>query len=139
MIKRLVDADFLRPRELSHGGVVLELTPAGHAALQDPERLQPLVAEALPPLSPPEKSAERDGEVRPMDASLFERLRAWRKETAEVADVPAYVVAHDSLLREIATIRPQTEKQLLQVKGIGPKKLEKYGAAILAVVRGVDP
>jgi ATP-dependent DNA helicase RecQ len=44
------------------------------------------------------------------------------------------VVFHDSTLREIATRRPGTSQQLLDVPGIGAAKVERYGARILAVV-----
>jgi superfamily II DNA helicase RecQ len=50
--------------------------------------------------------------------------------------VPPYVVAHDSLLQRIATAKPRDEAQLGQIKGIGPKKLAQYGAAILRIVAG---
>ncbi len=42
-LDRLIAADFLRPRQLDHGGIVLDLTPAGRAALEEPERLAPLM------------------------------------------------------------------------------------------------
>lgn len=71
-----------------------------------------------------------------MDEALFQRLRSWRLETAQAADVPAYVVAHDSLLRRVATDRPQTEAGLAKITGMGSKRLQKYGAAILAIVAG---
>jgi superfamily II DNA helicase RecQ len=115
---------------------VLELTPAGRATLQDPTRLRPLVIESLPLIAAQDKPTDNTAPEPPMDDALFERLRSWRKETAREAGVPPYVVAHDSLLRDIATVRPQTESQLIQIKGMGPKKLDKYGAAILVVVMG---
>ena len=71
----------------------------------------------------------------PEDDPLFQRLRAWRLEKAREADVPAFVIAHNSLLRNIAAARPRSESELLAIKGMGPKKLEKYGAELLALVR----
>jgi superfamily II DNA helicase RecQ len=50
--------------------------------------------------------------------------------------VPAYVVAHDTTLAEIADLRPRTLPALRRVRGMGPTKLERYGAEILAVVEG---
>jgi ATP-dependent DNA helicase RecQ len=49
--------------------------------------------------------------------------------------VPAYVVFHDSTLRTIAQLKPQSEAQLTGVPGVGEKKLANYGAAIVEVVR----
>jgi len=68
------------------------------------------------------------------DAALFEALRTWRAARAREAGVPAYVVFHDSTLREIAVRRPANDAELSQISGVGAKKLETYGADVLAVV-----
>jgi ATP-dependent DNA helicase RecQ len=68
------------------------------------------------------------------DADLFEVLRAERKSIADEQGVPAYVVFHDATLREIATRRPGTTEELLDVPGIGAAKAERYGERILAAV-----
>jgi ATP-dependent DNA helicase RecQ len=49
--------------------------------------------------------------------------------------VPAYVVFSDATLLEMAARRPTTEEALLSVSGVGPTKLERYGAAFLEVLR----
>ena len=66
---------------------------------------------------------------------LFEALRAFRIETAREAKVPPYVVASDRTLRDIVALRPATMEELQLVHGIGPSKSDKYGDAILRVVR----
>ena len=48
--------------------------------------------------------------------------------------MPAYVVFQDATLREIAIARPHTQAELGSISGIGDRKLEAYGAAILAIV-----
>lgn len=73
------------------------------------------------------------------ERELFERLRQWRLHLASSLEKPAYTVLSDTTLRDIATVRPQTLKQLSLLRGIGPVKLDKFGAAILKVVRGADP
>ncbi len=65
---------------------------------------------------------------------LFDALRAWRTERARADQVPAYVVASDETLAAIASARPTTLIGLERVKGIGPAKLDRYGAEVLAVV-----
>ncbi len=70
----------------------------------------------------------------PADEGLFDRLRAWRLERARVDEVPAYVVLHDATLRELATAKPASERDLATVKGFGPAKLERYGEDVLAVI-----
>ena len=72
-----------------------------------------------------------------LDLSLFEALREWRATTARSMGVPAYVVFPDATLAEVARLRPRSEDDLLGVKGIGPRKLEAYGADLLRIVR--DP
>ena len=76
------------------------------------------------------------GDLSPEDRALFERLRAWRAETAREASVPAYVVFPDATLAAIAQQRPATLDELFAISGVGAKKLESYGGAVLAVVRG---
>ena len=66
---------------------------------------------------------------------MFEALREVRRNLAAAAGVPPYVVFHDSTLREIATARPASLNELARVAGVGAAKLERYGAAILEVVR----
>ena len=70
----------------------------------------------------------------PADEGLFERLRAWRLERAREDEVPAYVVLHDATLRELASAKPENERDLAAVKGFGPTKLERYGDDVLAVI-----
>ena len=70
------------------------------------------------------------------DDSLVEALRRWRRERAAADGVPAYVVAHDTTLLEIADARPRSLPALRRVRGMGPVKLERYGAEILALIAG---
>lgn len=65
------------------------------------------------------------------DPELREYLREWRRTTAKRQGVPAYVVMHDTTLDEICRIRPNSKDRLLQVPGIGERKLEMYGGQIL--------
>jgi ATP-dependent DNA helicase RecQ len=65
------------------------------------------------------------------DLSLFDRLRALRKEIAKERGVPPYVVFSDATLLQMASIRPQTNAQMLSISGVGPTKLEHYGERFL--------
>ena len=69
------------------------------------------------------------------DADLFERLKAWRRDQAREQGVPAYVILHDRTLAEIAQARPGTLGALARVGGIGARKLERYGDALLGLVQ----
>jgi DNA helicase II / ATP-dependent DNA helicase PcrA len=66
-----------------------------------------------------------------------QRLREWRLERAKADNVPPYVVFHDSVLHAIAAARPSSLGELAQIAGVGPAKLERYGADVLALV-GAD-
>jgi len=70
-------------------------------------------------------------------ADLFERLRAWRAGEAREQGVPAYIVFGDATLRGIAISKPASTADLGTISGIGEKKLEQYGAALLELVSGV--
>ena len=72
----------------------------------------------------------------PVDEALFEALRSLRKELADEQKVPAYIVFSDKVLWELAARRPATPVELLDVPGIGPAKLERYGQAFLELLRG---
>ncbi|ODP36071.1 DNA helicase RecQ [Sphingomonas turrisvirgatae] len=69
------------------------------------------------------------------DAALFEALRAKRRELAEEAGVPPYVIFHDSVLREMAVRRPPNRATLAMLSGVGERKLDAYGDAFLKVIR----
>jgi len=82
---------------------------------------------------PPKRRRERDRAAGPADP-LFDALREVRRSLAAEAGVPAYVIFHDSTLREIAAARPASLSELAQVNGVGRNKLERYGEAMLAAV-----
>ncbi len=73
--------------------------------------------------------------AQPVDSALYERLEAWRRETAKREDRAAYLVLTNESLRQVAAEKPQTLDALKAVKGIGPVKLERYGEAILKLIR----
>jgi ATP-dependent DNA helicase RecQ len=72
-------------------------------------------------------------------AAVFEQLRAWRAAAAREGSVPAYVIFHDSTLREIAVSSPSTLAELSNVNGVGETKLAKYGQQILDLLSGSSP
>jgi ATP-dependent DNA helicase RecQ len=102
------------------------LTQLGRAVMRR-ERVIPLrlpVEDRPPP---------RDDDLQ-YDEGLFEALKERRLEVAVRDQVPAYVVAHDATLRQMAAVRPTTPEQLLEVKGMGPAKVERFGDELLEVV-----
>lgn len=69
-----------------------------------------------------------------VDRELFDRLRSIRRELAEERGVPAYVIFGDQTLRGLAKHKPQTLGEMLEVKGVGQRKLEDFGAQFLAAI-----
>ena len=67
------------------------------------------------------------------DSALVEALREWRRGVARDAGVPAYVVFGDETLRNIAAQRPDNIAGLARIPGLGPGRLDRYGAAVLAL------
>ena len=122
--RALIARDALRAD--AYGG--LSFGPGARPILKGEERL----VIAVPP--PRKRASRRRGYDGPADP-LFESLREARRELAAAAGVPAYVVFHDSTLREIAAARPGTLAELAQVQGVGEAKLQRYGAAMLETLR----
>jgi ATP-dependent DNA helicase RecQ len=77
------------------------------------------------------KAAEPAASLPAGAAAAFERLRGWRAATAKEQGVPAYVIFHDSTLREVATTAPSSLAELGKVGGIGETKLARYGQQVL--------
>jgi len=70
-----------------------------------------------------------------IDNNLLNKLKKLRKEIAEKESVPAYVVFHDTSLRDMCHKKPVSLVQFSGVSGVGQKKLEKYGEAFTALIR----
>ena len=84
-----------------------------------------------------DRRAERATGPTATDANdpVFEALRQWRTTEAKGQGVPPFVIFHDSVLREVATVRPASLARLGELRGVGASKLERYGDAVLATVQ----
>ncbi len=88
-------------------------------------------------LSGPERKLGRCADCpSDLDDELHERLREWRVRVAAAQRVPAYVIFTDATLVAIAERKPARTEQLVEIAGIGPRKLGLYGEAVLALVDG---
>jgi len=131
LIDGLLHHRLLSDRELDNGGIVLELTPSGQAALSNPR-----VLDAHLPQEDERQTHRQEAEELPeVNSDLFEQLRAWRSAEAKARGLPAYVIFHDAQLRAIAATKPQTIDALLSIHGVGARKAKAYGGAVLALVR----
>ncbi|RSS55418.1 ATP-dependent DNA helicase UvrD2 [Streptomyces sp. WAC01280] len=73
-----------------------------------------------------------------MDEALYERLRDWRAEQARELAQPAYCVFTDKTLMAIAERVPTTDGELSSISGVGVRKLDRFGADVLAICAGGD-
>jgi ATP-dependent DNA helicase RecQ len=133
VFRQLVAAGLLEIDAEGFGG--LRLTDASRAVLVGGQTV--ILRKELPS----KKSRDRDAgprtglPVQSQDLHLFQALRDLRARLAKEQNVPAYVIFHDSTLRNIAERRPDSMGELAQVGGIGGAKLERYGADVLEVVQ----
>jgi ATP-dependent DNA helicase RecQ len=70
-----------------------------------------------------------------IDGELLTLLKSLRLHLAREKGVPAYLIFNDATLLEMAARKPQNEAELLEVPGVGPAKLERYGAAFLKLFK----
>ena len=130
LARQLVAAEALARNE--HGGLVFG--PNARTYLRGEAEVQ-LRAENAAPRARAGRSSTAASQVAAADTPLFDALRALRRTLATEAGLPPYVIFHDSTLRAMASVRPQTPEALAAITGVGARKLESYGAAFLAVLR----
>jgi ATP-dependent DNA helicase RecQ len=95
------------------------------------ENPQPAVAS---PLAAAEVRKAYASSPKRDDSPLREELKAWRRVLAKELSVPAYVILHDSTIDALCHRMPRTMAELMDVQGIGEKKAERFGKAILGVL-----
>ncbi len=132
VFRQLVAASLLEVDPESHGG--LRLTDASRDVLTG--RRQMMMRRDAAPSRERERGGPRTGvPVQAGDLSLFQALRGLRAELAREQNVPAFVIFHDSTLRNIAEQRPTSVEALGKVGGIGGSKLARYGQRLVEIVR----
>jgi ATP-dependent DNA helicase RecQ len=117
---------------------ILELTNAGVELLKNAGSRPDLTLARLrrPTREKPARRSRVEAESwRDVDRDLFERLRALRLEIARARGVPPYVIFHDSTLRELARVRPQSVEAMRGVYGVGARKAEDLGELFVSVIR----
>ncbi|MGY1751353.1 MULTISPECIES: ATP-dependent DNA helicase UvrD2 [unclassified Modestobacter] len=132
--RRLLYVAVTRAREQLTLSWSLARNPGGRRARPRSRFLDGLAPDTA---AAPRRPAKRPKVVLEGEAGeRFERLRAWRSSTAQEASVPAYVVFTDATLQAIAETRPTSLRELSALPGVGARKLELYGAGVLAAIDG---
>ncbi len=113
----------------------LKITETGRQALQGdmPIALSDFTEK------PPRPATAVKGEDQEVDPVLYERLRRWRTQKAQVLGLPSYCVLHNSVLEEIPRRRPRTLGEIESIKGIGARKIEQFGQEIIDLVQDFPP
>ena len=133
VFRQLVAQGLLAVDHAGHGSLLL--TEASRAVLSGAQAVHLRHAQAGKPKAGAKRSSAGVGGLGAADEGLWQRLREWRASVAKEHGVPAYVVFHDATLAELARLRPQSEDALGRISGVGTRKLEHYGAALLALLR----
>jgi ATP-dependent DNA helicase RecQ len=130
IFRQIMGLDLMRPDPDRHGA--LRMTEKARPVLRGEAQVT-LRADAL-------KAAKAGPKVQALvseeDAPLLSALKAKRRELAEAAQVPAYIIFTDRTLIEMAEARPATLDAFAKIGGVGAKKLESYGRIFLAVING---
>lgn len=132
VFRQMVALGLLTTDSEGHGS--LNLTAASRVVLKGQQTVYLRLQAKLNRLS----EKRQDDDLAMMDSTeryLWEQLRTWRAKTAKEYGVPAYVIFHDTTLRELVRLCPQTEDELRLVTGIGMRKLDKYGNHLIEILR----
>ena len=122
---------------------IVKLTEKGAAFLEAPEPIEMKMAKEREKQAAGSSKKSRRGAKLPAGAAeftekeetLFEALRALRREIASEEKVPPYIVFSDKTLTHMCILKPVTEAEMLEVSGVGAYKFEKYGERFLECVR----
>lgn len=120
--RQLIQKDLLAQDE--HGS--LRLSPKAYDALKNRETILGILEKPQPSRRTMKPTQERD---------LFEILRSKRKELADKAGIPPYVIFSDRTLVEMATYFPQSLESLRDINGVGAVKLQRYGRVFLELIQ----
>ena len=114
---------------------ILQVSELGKKALKNREKIEvkPIVAQILQKPDAIQQHQVQDN--APFDEVLYDRLRSIRMDLAFAQNVPPFLVFSDKTLKEFCRHLPTTDREFLQISGVGEKKLETYGEAFMKVIR----
>ncbi len=134
VMDRLIDAGLLEKTEGDYP--ILRVTEAFRSFYRSGRKLTMNVRDEEKPVRKPKKaSSSTDFAPGSLDEALYQRLRAYRRETADRRGIPAYCVFSDAALRGITALKPKNRFELLNVRGIGSELAGRYGEDVIAIVR----
>ncbi len=136
-IEQLIAEGFLAQSDGEYP--ILAMTASGVALLKDAGAAPGLALARQKKIEKgklPRRSKTETESWTGVDKDLFEELRALRLRVARDRGVPPYVIFHDTTLRELARLKPADLDALRHIYGVGEKKVQDLGDAVLDVIRG---
>lgn len=128
-------------RQLIHLGLINQ-NIVNYSALQLTEKARPVLrSEIVLELAQPRLALsgtaylQKQQSAKRYDKDLFARLRFLRKQIADKENIPPYVVFNDATLQEMAEFLPTTAAEMLDINGVGERKLERFGGAFLSLIQ----
>ncbi|WP_416377947.1 DNA helicase RecQ [Clostridium tertium] len=118
LIKTLLDLGYVNLKEGTYS--MLKLNPKSIRVLKSQEKVICKLSEDIE-----EKIENKD---------LFNKLKLWRKEKANILGIKPYIIFSDSTLIGLANKVPKDKEELLRIRGMGEKKFEKYGDEVLNII-----
>lgn len=70
----------------------------------------------------------------PLNKELFDKLKLWRRERANKEGIRPYIIFSDATLIEIVNKMPKSKEELFDIRGVGEKKVLKYGDDIINII-----
>lgn len=115
LIKALIDFGYVNLKDGTYS--MLQLNEKSYSILKSKQRVM--------------LKLSYENEEKVINSDLFNELRIWRRDTAIKEGVKPYIIFSDATLIELCNKLPKTEKELLQIRGMGEKKFNKYGEELL--------
>ena len=120
LIKALIDFGYVNLKEGTYS--MLQLNEKSYSILKSKQRVM--------------LKLSYENEEKVINSDLFNKLRIWRRDTAIKEGVKPYIIFSDATLIELCNKLPKTEQELLEIRGMGEKKFNKYGEEILKRLKG---
>ena len=119
LIKTLIDFGYVNLKEGTYS--MLKLNEKSYNILKSKQKVMLKI------------SSENEEKV--INSELFNKLRSWRKDTAIREGIKPYIIFSDATLIELCNKLPKNEDELLEIRGMGEKKFEKYGEELLKLLK----
>lgn len=134
LIQQFVASGYLRSSTGKYP--ILSVTAGAEEVLAGHKEVEEIRQEVIVPSRKTKKSASISRSEVPRSGSggLFEHLRQHRKQLASQLSVPPYIIFPDTVLIDLANIRPKTLGEFGNIKGVGEAKLKKYGLSFLEAI-----